>query len=61
MGDQQANDAPKKKHYHSPPPRLVGEPRKDLSDAEKELIVSALIGNLVTVVVEDYLAEMNAS
>ena len=61
MGEQQTDDAPKKNHYRSPPPRLVGEPRKDLSPAEKELIVDALVGNLVAVVLKRYEAAMAAS
>ena len=61
MGDRQTDDAPKKNHYRSPPPRLVGEPRKDLSPAEKELIVDALVGNLVAVVLKRYEAAMAAS
>jgi len=61
MGDQRTDDKPKRKRYRSPPPRLVGEPRKDLSPAEKELIVDALVGNLVAVVLKRCKAAMAAS
>ena len=61
MGDQQTDQRPNGKRYRSPPLRLVGNPFKDLDPAQKDLLMVAIAGNLVSVIVEDYLAEETGS
>ena len=58
MAQSDPDRSAKQKQYRSPALRLVGNPFKDLAPAQKELLMAAIAGNLVSVVVEDYLAEM---
>lgn len=58
MTQKGAEKRAEQKKYRNPPPRLVGNPFKELDPMAKARLMDAVTGNLVSVVVEDYLAEM---
>jgi len=58
MGRDRTGEKPKRKRSPAPKLEPIGPLFRHLPPEKKALIVNALIGNLVTVVVEEYQEEM---